>query len=471
MNLDALACRPRETAAHNASPGGQKAVTTGPPRAALVTLLLVAAMLPMARPGRAAATWQRTIVSPQSTDPAIDGWPNSHYAYAPPAPLRQGKLFLFLPGSFGKPAHQQLVMEEAARIGLHGINLNYPNSWTVAGLCRRELDLDCFEKVRLEIIDGIDRTPLVSVNPANSIENRLAKLLVYLEHENPSEGWGAFLAADGRPVWSSIRVAGHSQGGGHAALLGQLHAVDRVVAFGAPHDFNSRWLRTAPWLSATSKTPPERIFGFNHRLDSWRVRLLAWQAQGLDAFGPPTSVDGAEAPFSGSHQLFTEVPPARPGREHGSVVVDKNTPLDANGEPLFGPVWRFLLGDEATPPAPAPSPPPASSPEPLRLNGERFDVRATFRLSGGEVGHGQPVALTEDTGYFWFFTPDNVEVVVKVLDGCGFNNRFWVFAGGLTNVEVELTVTDTTTGHSEHYTNPPSTPFQPIQDTTTGFSC
>ena len=36
--------------------------------------------------------------------------------------------------------------------------------------------------------------------------------------------------------------------------------------------------------------------------------------------------------------------------------------------------------------------------------------------------------------------------MIKVLDACSFANRFWVFAGGLTDVETVLTVTDTRTG-------------------------
>ncbi|MCP3912436.1 MAG: hypothetical protein GY713_15945, partial [Actinomycetia bacterium] len=61
--------------------------------------------------------------------------------------------------------------------------------------------------------------------------------------------------------------------------------------------------------------------------------------------------------------------------------------------------------------------------------------------------------------------PDNVEVVVKVLDGCGENGRFWVFATGLTNVAVELTVTDLETGAVRSYSNPQGRPFVPILDT------
>ena len=81
------------------------------------------------------------------------------------------------------------------------------------------------------------------------------------------------------------------------------------------------------------------------------------------------------------------------------------------------------------------------------------------------------MSLTEDTGYFWFFEASSVEVVVKVLDGCPLNAHSWVFAGGLTNVGVTLTVTDTQTGVTKTYTNPADTPFAPIQDTTAFATC
>ena len=57
-----------------------------------------------------------------------------------------------------------------------------------------------------------------------------------------------------------------------------------------------------------------------------------------------------------------------------------------------------------------------------------------------------------------------------MLDACVFD-RFWVFAGGLTDVEVELIVRDTQTGIIRRYDNPLSTPFQPIQDTDAFASC
>jgi hypothetical protein len=79
--------------------------------------------------------------------------------------------------------------------------------------------------------------------------------------------------------------------------------------------------------------------------------------------------------------------------------------------------------------------------------------------------------MTSDTGYLWFFSSANVEVVIKVIDGCGSNGHYWVFAGGLTNVAATITVTDTETGMAKTYTNLQNTAFLPIQDTSAFDTC
>jgi plastocyanin len=107
----------------------------------------------------------------------------------------------------------------------------------------------------------------------------------------------------------------------------------------------------------------------------------------------------------------------------------------------------------------------------LCLQQNRFQIRANWQTGAGQSGPARVVKLTEDTGYLWFFTESNVEAVVKVLDGCGLNQRHLVFAGGLTDVRVELTVTDTATGIPKTYVNPQGTSFQPIQDTGAFASC
>ena len=101
----------------------------------------------------------------------------------------------------------------------------------------------------------------------------------------------------------------------------------------------------------------------------------------------------------------------------------------------------------------------------LCLNAGRFKVEVRWATTDGSNGAGQAVVLTADTGYFWFFSANNVEMVIKVVDGRAVNNNFWVFAGGLTNVYAVITVTDTQAGLVKVYANPQGTAFQPIQDT------
>ena len=71
----------------------------------------------------------------------------------------------------------------------------------------------------------------------------------------------------------------------------------------------------------------------------------------------------------------------------------------------------------------------------------------------GTSGTGTAIALTADTGYFWFFSATNVELVIKVLDGRAVNNHFWVFYGALSDVQYTITVTDTQTGSVKTYSN------------------
>jgi Leucine-rich repeat (LRR) protein len=107
----------------------------------------------------------------------------------------------------------------------------------------------------------------------------------------------------------------------------------------------------------------------------------------------------------------------------------------------------------------------------LCLSANRFRVDVSWKTPDGRTGAGQAVALTPDTGYFWFFAASNVEMVIKVLNACTLNQRFWVYAGGLTNVQVSVTVTDTMTGTAKTYNNPQGTAFRPVQDTSAFATC
>ncbi len=107
----------------------------------------------------------------------------------------------------------------------------------------------------------------------------------------------------------------------------------------------------------------------------------------------------------------------------------------------------------------------------LCLSSNRFRVTADWKTGTGATGSGQGVELTPDSGYFWFFGPDNVELTVKVLNACTFNNKYWVFISGLTNVEVNITVVDTKTGTIKLYTNPQGQTFKTVLDTSAFGTC
>jgi len=92
----------------------------------------------------------------------------------------------------------------------------------------------------------------------------------------------------------------------------------------------------------------------------------------------------------------------------------------------------------------------------LCLNGGRFKVRVDWK-SPESSGFGTAVPVTTDTGEFWFLSANNIELVIKVVDGSSLNGHFWVFYGALSNLEYTITITDTTTGAVKTYHNPQGT--------------
>lgn len=90
----------------------------------------------------------------------------------------------------------------------------------------------------------------------------------------------------------------------------------------------------------------------------------------------------------------------------------------------------------------------------LCLAGGRFRAEVVWRDHAGRSGSGRAMAMTHNTGAFWFFDAANPELMVKVLDGAEANQRFWVFFGSLTDVAFSLVVTDLETGEVRRYDNP-----------------
>jgi hypothetical protein len=290
------------------------------------------------------------FIPPQDTDPQIDTALEPHYVALNQSVPQKNQLFLFFPGTGGTPFFQQQLCNTAADLGFHVTGLNYPNDQAVNTLCGgANPDLDCYAKVRLEIKDGADRTPLVDITRANSIENRLIKLLQYLRERFPEDCWGQYLENESEIRWSSIVVSGHSQGGGHAGIIGRYHLVARVVMFAAM-DYNGRERRPANWIaepgSTPNATPAERFYGFSHQRDD-RVNFTilstqVWPAYGMNDFGQVVNLDDAAPPYGATHSLTTNLDTPT-DNYHGCVAVDRNLALQADGTPVYKPVWEYLL--------------------------------------------------------------------------------------------------------------------------------
>jgi hypothetical protein len=83
------------------------------------------------------------------------------------------------------------------------------------------------------------------------------------------------------------------------------------------------------------------------------------------------------------------------------------------------------------------------------LLNNRFKVRVKLGTAYQQV-----IPFTSQTGFFWFFSPDNLEILVKVLDGTSLNGRYWVYFGALTDQAYTVEVTDTATGAVKSYPSP-----------------
>ncbi len=286
-------------------------------------------------------------VMPSATDPSIDSFDTPHNAYFTPSVKSKNELVVFLPGTGGSGRGGVLFSQTASELGFHVVSLSYPSS-IPAAICQSETDENCFENFRLEIITGQDKSALIEVSRANSIENRLHKLLMYLREKNGREGWGNYLTDKNEIKWEKLVLAGMSQGGGHAPLMAKYHRVSRVVMFGAPKDYDAKNNRPAKWYG-NGKTPLDRFFAFNHKQDrqgcDFPQQLEILRTFGLYKFGEPVDVDSVVSPYNYSHILITNFP----GREvssaeaHTSVFSDPVTPKDEIGLPLFQPVWTYML--------------------------------------------------------------------------------------------------------------------------------
>jgi hypothetical protein len=169
------------------------------------------------------------------------------------------------------------------------------------------------------------------------------------------------------------------------------------------------------------------------------------------------NVDGATKGGSSGSPLLLRDGLKVVGQLHGRCgrnLIDEcdavgNSAVDGSFAVYFDEVKQWL----------APSPPAKCAPSATKLclTSGKFLVELMARdLRTGRGAKGTAFPQNEVFGYFSLpeltGESENPEVFVKIIDGRELNGRYWVFYGGLTDLELVLTVTDVETGSSRIYT-------------------
>ena len=107
----------------------------------------------------------------------------------------------------------------------------------------------------------------------------------------------------------------------------------------------------------------------------------------------------------------------------------------------------------------------------LCLNNNRFKVEVVWNTADDSDSAIVVPGGTGDSSNLWFFSPENWEMLFKVLNGCGINDRYWVFFAATTDVGFTATVTDTQTGDVKQYSNLLGQAADAVTDTDAFATC
>jgi len=269
-------------------------------------------------------------ITPSDTDPAIKHYNSVHYVLFNENTGPSANLLVFLTGTGGEPPGPLAFLHAAADAGYRVISLDYNDEPAVRVYCPRKPPACSGNLRRMRIDgDGLSIDPAIDNTSAESIVNRLSKLIAYLEQKEPQQGWASYLE-NGLPRWSRIALAGQSQGAGMAAYIAKERVVARVILFSSPSDFvrsKANAITLAPWIAMPGKTPPERWFGGYHAREN-TAGLLAQSFPALRI--PPANI-----------RVFKDdLPPALKGR---SVENPFHTQGISN-KAAYGEDWAFFLG-------------------------------------------------------------------------------------------------------------------------------
>ncbi len=254
-------------------------------------------------------------------------------------------------GSFDNPSSTTLFPALAANNGFHVLVLKYPNGTAAQSACGGSSDLNCYLNFRKEILEGINYSTEVNVDAPNSAYNRLIKLLIYLGGTDPSQNWNQFFTGI-TTSWDKVIISGHSQGGGHAAVIAINKPVKRVLMFASPNDDSVFFNAGASWTTAPHIVADSNYYGFNNTNDdvvNFPEQFEIWSNLGMATFGDSVYVDANTSPYNDTRQLYIKYDTTGLGGNHSVMILDSKTPIDGFGSVRFAPVWEYMLGmDQAS---------------------------------------------------------------------------------------------------------------------------
>jgi hypothetical protein len=291
----------------------------------------------------AAVITREYFIAPVTTDAAITTSLSNHFASVKEGTTLKNVLYIFLPGTYRNPTVCLATTRKAASLGYHSIGLMYDNRVAGNPLCSPTGDVTCHSRARREVIDGIDRHPGVNVNTANSLINRLVKLLTYLQKTHPTQNWGQYLVS-GQPNWSKIIVAGHSQGGAIAGVIGKYYPIKKVIMISMMDFLNNG--KTPDW--ETLPANKEKYFAIINSADElvpYAKVKAGWDVMGMSAYGGRINVDWNLPPYSNTHTLITTINPTSTGTDkyHNSTGVDSYIPKNSTGKYVYDKAWEYLI--------------------------------------------------------------------------------------------------------------------------------
>jgi len=261
----------------------------------------------------------------------------------------------------------------------------------------------------------------------------------------------------------TVTVTGLRPGGRHrfwfkrqeAFLVGEFTVEDYygpAIVELAPPDFNGRAPAAPTDVSLIAAGPDGVRLGWRGESPAggFEIWCRKWSSAGFPDFpslawercGPPLGPGARSAEIDGlvaeEDLRITEDGATTPRGRYSFVVVAQNDSGFSASETID---YEFMPGPFPPPTAAGVVPDCALRSSGLTLDGRM--VMACVETPAGERRRAWSYELGSDrSGLLYFFDRDNVELLVKVLDGCAINGHHWVFVAPVTDLGFRLRITN-----------------------------